>query len=126
MAHHQRSSEEEPRADHSTPLAARPSGSKLTIGLCQVYDLTGFQHPGGQKILLKYAGRDATEEYNEVHPPRTIEDNLPKDKHLGPVDMSTVETTRQGSTAETAGRRGQDEPSLANCLNLDDIEKAAE
>ncbi|GAA5835530.1 hypothetical protein JCM3766R1_006440 [Sporobolomyces carnicolor] len=92
----------------------------------QAYDLTGFQHPGGQKILLKYAGRDATEEYNEVHPPRTIEDNLPKDKHLGPVDMSTVETTRQGSIAETAGRRGQDEPSLANCLNLDDIEKAAE
>ncbi|GAA5893659.1 FMN-dependent alpha-hydroxy acid dehydrogenase [Sporobolomyces salmoneus] len=88
----------------------------------QVYDLTGFPHPGGQRILLKYAGKDATEPYEEVHPPGTIENNLPKDKHLGPVDMSTVDKVVE----KVEERSKQEGPSLVNCLNLDDFEKAAE
>lgn len=90
-----------------------------------MYDLTGFSHPGGQKILLKYAGKDATEEYNEVHSPGIIEENLPKDKHLGPVDMSTVEKVAEQEEPKGKGA-GQIKPTLANCLNLDDIERAAE
>ncbi|BGP08453.1 hypothetical protein JCM10049v2_004300 [Rhodotorula toruloides] len=96
----------------------------------KAYDLTEFQtnHPGGQKILLKFAGRDATEEYEPIHPPGTIEEALSADKHLGDVDMSTllpeqkiVEQAVPKST--TAG----DAPmTLGACLNLDDIEKAAE
>lgn len=62
----------------------------------QVYDLTDFleDHPGGASIILRYAGKvntircrtnmarltgsqDATEEYLPVHPPGTIEKELP-------------------------------------------------
>ncbi len=45
---------------------------------------------GGAKIILKYAGKDATEEFEPIHPPGTLEDNLPAEKCLGPLDMSSV------------------------------------
>jgi len=46
----------------------------------RVYDLTSFldSHPGGSSIVLKYAGRDATEAFEPVHPTDTLE------KHLAP------------------------------------------
>ncbi|GAA5874582.1 hypothetical protein JCM16303_002911 [Sporobolomyces ruberrimus] len=93
----------------------------------QVYDLTDFapSHPGGLRILLKYAGKDATEEYEPLHPEGTIEKTLPKDKHLGPVDMSTVVKLVEKVQKPQGGDKAA-KPSLANCLNLDDIEKAAE
>lgn len=53
----------------------------------KAYDVTEFleEHPGGPRSILRVAGRDATDEYEPLHPPGTIE-SLPKDKHLGPVD----------------------------------------
>lgn len=43
--------------------------------LPQVYDLTEFcsSHPGGERVLLKYAGKDATEEYDPIHPPGCVD-----------------------------------------------------
>ncbi|ORX38823.1 FAD binding domain-domain-containing protein [Kockovaella imperatae] len=40
----------------------------------QVLDVTNFlsEHPGGAKAILLYAGRDATEEFNMIHPPNAI------------------------------------------------------
>ena len=41
-----------------------------------VYDVTSFlpNHPGGTKIVLQLAGTDATEQYDPVHPPGTLEE----------------------------------------------------
>lgn len=63
----------------------------------QAYDVTDFmdQHPGGAGVILRYAGKvrfsirdtslrvlnaaqDATKEYAPLHPPGTIERNLPE------------------------------------------------
>jgi L-lactate dehydrogenase (cytochrome) len=97
----------------------------------KVYDITGFlfEHPGGSKILLKYAGKDATEEYDPIHPPDIVDKYLERNKHLGPVDMSTVEKD------ETTGRQDPLEqerqaaiarmPSLEQCYNLHDFEIVA-
>ncbi|GJE95828.1 fumarate reductase [Phanerochaete sordida] len=40
----------------------------------QVLDVTHFlpDHPGGEKAILLYAGRDATEEFNMLHDPKVI------------------------------------------------------
>ncbi|KIR56857.1 fumarate reductase [Cryptococcus gattii Ru294] len=40
----------------------------------QVLDVTNFleDHPGGVKAILLYAGRDATEEFDMIHPPNAI------------------------------------------------------
>jgi len=41
----------------------------------QVLDVTNFlpDHPGGEKAIMLYAGRDATEEFNMLHDPKVIQ-----------------------------------------------------
>ncbi|KAK5222262.1 hypothetical protein LTR72_006519 [Exophiala xenobiotica] len=92
----------------------------------KVYDITEYigRHPGGSSILLQYAGKDATAIYEPNHPDGIIEKTLPKDKHLGPVDPSTVATVPipqvlhdQETTTKIA---------LSLCFNLNDMEVAAQ
>ncbi|KAM7206894.1 cytochrome b2, mitochondrial [Naviculisporaceae sp. PSN 640] len=96
----------------------------------RAYDVTDFlpEHPGGQKIILKYAGKDATKEFDPIHPPDTLEKYLPKDKHLGPVDMSTVikDTSEEDSPEEIERQqRIKEMPLLSQCYNLLDFEAVA-
>lgn len=46
----------------------------------QVLDVTHFlaDHPGGKKVIMIYAGRDATEEFNMMHKPDVIEKYAPE------------------------------------------------
>lgn len=62
----------------------------------KVYDVTDFldEHPGGASIILRYGGKDATAEYDPIHPPGTIEESLPANKYLGPVDLATIPTAK--------------------------------
>lgn len=85
------------------------------------------EHPGGQKIILKYAGKDATEEFDPIHPPDTLDKFLDKSKHLGQVDMSTVEQEEKVFDPEEADReeRIKRMPPLAACYNLMDFEAVA-
>ncbi|KAK4236922.1 FMN-dependent dehydrogenase-domain-containing protein [Achaetomium macrosporum] len=95
----------------------------------RAYDVTEFlpEHPGGSKIILKYAGKDATEEFDPIHPPDTLEKYLPKSKHLGPVDMSTVIKEKAEESPEERERmkRIQEMPLLEQCYNLLDFEAVA-
>ncbi|TFY72153.1 hypothetical protein EVG20_g845 [Dentipellis fragilis] len=94
-----------------------------------VYDVTDFldEHPGGSRIILKYAGKDATQEYDPIHPPNAITDNLPVEKHLGKVDMDTVEKVEVQVTDVEKARlaRMEARPSLDEILNLHDFESIA-
>ncbi|KAJ3817475.1 FMN-dependent dehydrogenase-domain-containing protein [Lentinula raphanica] len=95
----------------------------------KVYDVTEFldEHPGGSKIILKYAGRDATEAYEPNHPPNAIIDHLSIEKHLGDVDPSTV--TKVVKVVSEAERQRQvliaNRPPLDEILNLHDFEAVA-
>ncbi|KAF9696962.1 hypothetical protein EKO04_004860 [Ascochyta lentis] len=95
----------------------------------RAYDVTEFlpEHPGGPKIILKYAGKDATEEYEPIHPPDTLEKYLPKEKHLGEVDMGTVakEEKEFDPDEEERQRRIERMPILEQCYNLMDFEAVA-
>jgi len=95
----------------------------------KVYDVTEFlpDHPGGSKIILKYAGKDATAEYDPIHPPDAIETNLKPDKHLGSVDPGTVEKVEVVITDEEMARQKRVEarPPLSEILNLHDFEAIA-
>jgi L-lactate dehydrogenase (cytochrome) len=95
----------------------------------RAYDVTEFlpEHPGGPKIILKYAGKDATEEYEPIHPPDTLEKYLHKSKHLGEVDMSTVEHEEKAEDPDEADRleRVKRMPILEQCFNLMDFEAVA-
>ncbi|KAJ5112831.1 hypothetical protein N7532_000876 [Penicillium argentinense] len=95
----------------------------------KAYDVTEFlpEHPGGQKIILKYAGKDATEEFDPIHPPDTLDKFLDPSKHLGEVDMATVEQEEKVFDPEEADRQERITrmPPLAACYNLMDFEAVA-
>lgn len=59
-----------------------------------------------------------------IHPPGTLEQYLPKDKHLGPVDMNGVEVVVKEETEEEKQRkiRVANKPPIDECLSLYDFE----
>ena len=92
-----------------------------------VWDVTSFlpEHPGGSSIILKLAGKDATEEYDPIHPPGTLEENLPESCRLGPIDSSTLPEPPKPAK-EVGPEADQDiEVPISHLLNLDEIEEAA-
>jgi len=52
-----------------------------------VYNLTKFlpEHPGGKKAIMLFAGKDATEEFDMLHPPNVLKKYLTPEVVLGPV-----------------------------------------
>ncbi len=92
-----------------------------------VWDVTDFlpEHPGGSKIILNLAGKDATEEYDPIHPPGTLEENLPESCRIGPIDPSTLpQPTKAAKDIGPEADQSIEIP-IANMLNLDEIEEAA-
>lgn len=82
-------------------------------------------HPGGTKIILKLAGKDATEDYDPVHPPGTLEENLKPENILGTVNPDTlVKAEDPAADGGAAGNRDV-APPLESLLNLDEIEEEA-
>lgn len=93
-----------------------------------VYDVTDFlpSHPGGSKIILQLSGRDATEEYDPIHPPGTLEENLKPEAKLGRIDPQTlVRTTKPAAKDEKKKEDVEGFPSLESLLNLGEIEELA-
>ncbi|KAI5861747.1 FMN-dependent dehydrogenase-domain-containing protein [Durotheca rogersii] len=97
-----------------------------------VYDVTEFlpSHPGGSRIILQLAGRDATEEYDPIHPPGILEENLKPEAKLGKIDPQTVAAAAGEPATKDDGKKkgGEDEdsyPPLESLLNLDEIEALA-
>ncbi|KAG4430327.1 hypothetical protein IFR05_014198 [Cadophora sp. M221] len=88
-----------------------------------VWDITEFlpNHPGGSKIILKLAGRDATEEYDPIHPPGTLEENLKPEAKLGKIDPLSLPKPEDVAEKEKA----QGPPPMQNILNLDEMEEVA-
>ncbi|KJZ78063.1 hypothetical protein HIM_02700 [Hirsutella minnesotensis 3608] len=95
----------------------------------KAYDVTDFlpEHPGGQKIILKYAGKDATDEFDPIHPPDTLDKYLHSSKHLGPVDMDTVAAEAKDDDPDEEARQERiaQRPLLEQCYNLFDFEAVA-
>ncbi|KAK7208162.1 putative mitochondrial cytochrome b2 [Myxozyma melibiosi] len=97
----------------------------------KAYDVTEFlpEHPGGQKIILKYAGKDATKEFDPIHPSDTLDKYLPAAKHLGPVDMGTVAVDKTEEVIDDAElarlERVKLMPPVSQCYNLLDFEDIA-
>jgi L-lactate dehydrogenase (cytochrome) len=95
----------------------------------RAYDVTEFlpEHPGGPKIILKYAGKDATEEFDPIHPPDTLDKYLDKSKHLGEVDMKTVAKEEKEKDPDEKERQERIKrmPILEQCYNLMDFEAVA-
>lgn len=80
-------------------------------------------HPGGSKVILSLAGKDATEEYDPIHPPGILEENLKPEAKIGRIDPDTLPKDEAPSPAPA---QDEDAPlPLEALLNLDDIEAEA-
>ncbi|CAI6095581.1 unnamed protein product [Clonostachys chloroleuca] len=92
-----------------------------------VYDVTNFlpEHPGGSKIILSLAGKDATEEYDPVHPPGTLEENLHPSAKLGQVNPDSLAKVQEANVAQEVEKSVQGPPPLETLLNLDELEEVA-
>ncbi|KAK3363118.1 FMN-dependent dehydrogenase-domain-containing protein [Lasiosphaeria hispida] len=90
-----------------------------------VYDVTDFlsEHPGGSKIILQLAGQDATDEFDPVHPPGTLEDNLKPEAKLGTIDPESLEKLKPKAEPQKTASQGP--PPLHTLLNLYEIEAVA-
>ncbi|OAQ81839.1 mitochondrial cytochrome b2 [Purpureocillium lilacinum] len=108
-------------AKHNTP------DSCWVILYGNVYDVTDFltSHPGGSKIILKLAGKDATEDYDPVHPPGTLEENLRPEAKLGQVNPDSLVKAKVPAARADAQDAADQSPPLESLLNLDEIEAEA-
>lgn len=104
-------------------------GEKLRLELERISqaNIKGTEHPGGSKIILKYGGKDATAEFEPIHPPDTLDKYLPMDKHLGRVNMNTVQVAQLDDSPAERERQQRIArmPSLEACYNLMDFEAVA-
>lgn len=95
----------------------------------KVYDLTKFlpEHPGGTRVILNQAGKDATAAFDPVHPPDIIDHYLPPEVCLGSIDTTTVVKTVKVETEVDKRRRQaiENKPKLGEMLNLYDFEAVA-
>merc|ERR1712127_1004467 len=69
----------------------------------QVLNVTNFlsEHPGGELAILTFAGKDATEEFNMIHPPDVIGKYAP-DAIVGVVGSAASAPAASGGAAKPA------------------------
>lgn len=81
------------------------------------------------QVVYRFAGRDASAEYNQVHSPSLIRKSLGPGCCIGLLDESTItDNWQRTEPAGTKGRRAADPdtiPPLEAILNLDGFERAA-
>ncbi|KAI0002217.1 FMN-dependent dehydrogenase-domain-containing protein [Russula compacta] len=95
----------------------------------KVYDVTEFLD-GGSKIILKHAGKDATQEYEPIHPP-TLSSIIFRRRGSGlsprAIEEGTAEKVEVKVTDQERARlqRAEARPPLSEVLNLHDFEAMA-
>jgi len=72
----------------------------------KVLDVTDFlkDHPGGELAILTFAGKDATEEFDMIHPPDVLSKYLPASATLGVVGDGSA---APAAAAPAAGGKGK-------------------
>jgi predicted heme/steroid binding protein len=70
----------------------------------QVLNVTSFlsQHPGGELAILTFAGKDATEEFNMIHPPDVVPKYAP-DAIIGAVGAAAAAAAAAAPTGGGGG-----------------------
>merc|ERR1719326_2436085 len=70
----------------------------------QVLDVTSFlsQHPGGELAILTFAGKDATEEFNMIHPPDVIPKYAP-DAIIGELGAAKAPKAKKAKKPAAGG-----------------------
>ncbi|KAJ4258371.1 hypothetical protein NW757_002938 [Fusarium falciforme] len=94
----------------------------------EVYDLTKFlpHHPGGRRVILMHAGRDATQRFNLVHSKDILDKWLDPSQKLGAIDSSEAVESATLQEEEERQIALNKKPPLSQCLTLKDFEAVAQ
>ncbi|KAJ5668709.1 hypothetical protein N7462_009779 [Penicillium macrosclerotiorum] len=94
-----------------------------------VYDVTEFldAHPGGATVILRCAGKDATDDFDSVHSLDVLSEALPAISLKGQIDPSewAVNDTSPTQTQKDTESEPKGPPPLATLINLHDFEQVA-
>ncbi|KAJ6090299.1 hypothetical protein N7486_009114 [Penicillium sp. IBT 16267x] len=93
-----------------------------------VYDVTE-SHPGGANVILRCAGKDATDDFDSVHSPEILAEALPSSALIGQIDPTELKTSngaRSSSNEAKAKPEDRGPPSLGTLINLHDFEQVAQ
>lgn len=92
----------------------------------EVYDLSEFiaVHPGGAKIVLHCAGKDASDIFNKFHAKDVFEKFLSEDAHLGPLigEAEKAEDITNSGDEEERQERIKNKPPINSVYNISDFE----
>ncbi|CAG8165709.1 unnamed protein product [Penicillium olsonii] len=90
-----------------------------------VYDVTDFlsSHPGGANVILRSAGKDASNAFDSVHAPEILNE-LPETALRGQIDISeAAEVDTESNKEEQIDLKP---PPLQTLINLNDFEEVAQ
>lgn len=94
-----------------------------------VYDVTEFyqSHPGGARILLHYAGQNASTIFNKFHNKDTIPKFLHPNQYVGPLaaPMEAAEDITVPGDEDARQERVKNKPGLSHMFNVSDFEYVA-
>lgn len=80
-----------------------------------------------QQVILRHAGRDATDTYSSIHAPSVLSENLDPSKYIGRLATDTVDPEwAKPPPKETPEAGVNNKPSLNTVINLQDFEDVAE
>ncbi|KAL4400430.1 L-lactate dehydrogenase [Malassezia pachydermatis] len=96
----------------------------------KVFNFTDFVqlHPGGPEVIIKFAGKDGTKVFENVHPKDTLEKHAKPEWFMGELDPNTIpQELKDAANKEEEEERARraNVPPLSQCLNLRDFELVA-
>lgn len=94
-----------------------------------VYDLTDFleMHPGGEKIILKYAGTNALKIFNKYHAKDVFAKFLSPEAYVGPLvgELEEAADITEGEMDPERLNKLENLPLIHHMMNLSDFEAVA-
>lgn len=95
----------------------------------KVYNLTEFltRHPGGAKIILKYAGKDALAIFNKFHAPNFVDKYLTPEECLGPLigEMEVAPDVTEAGDDTQRLENIKNKPPISEVFRVSDFEYIA-
>ncbi|KAJ5987758.1 hypothetical protein N7481_002968 [Penicillium waksmanii] len=103
-----------------------------------VYDVTDFldEHPGGSKVILRCAGRDATNDFDSVHSPELLAETLPETALRGHIEAAELAEITKADVIKKNAKSSSPKPTDSDCpppppplntlINLHDFEQVAQ
>jgi cytochrome b involved in lipid metabolism len=75
------------------------------IVLGKVYDVSSFDHPGGKKLLLSVAGKDASEQFTQMHNVQEVLEKYGPKLYIGDIASGKIEKQQEPAQEESLNRK---------------------